>query len=170
MRTAYSGRAAAYEQLGEYEKALADRDMVVLLCAVEAEVLKELDAPDRAGFLGKTARAYQARAKCREALGRKEAARADRERADGLEAEAKKLAGEAPKGSEGAAGQVRVTNGWTGPVTLVVGGVRYRLDVGEQKSIPAPAASVAYEMQAGQHRESGTLEAGREYTIRIPTR
>ena len=55
-------------------------------------------------------------------------------------------------------------------MTLVVGGVSYRLDVGEQKAIPAPAGSLTYEMRVGQHRESGTLEAGKAYTIRVPTR
>jgi hypothetical protein len=170
MRTAYRGRAAAYEKTGDYEKALADHDMVVLFYAIEAEVLKDVEAPDRGRFLGETARAYRARAKCREALGRQEAARVDRERADGLEAEAKRLASVPPKGNEGAAGQVEVTNGWTEPVTLVVDGVSYRLDVGEHKAVPASAGSAAYEMQAGRHRQTGTLEAGKAYTIRVPSR
>jgi tetratricopeptide (TPR) repeat protein len=165
VRTAYSGRAAAYEKKGDYEKALADHNMAVLFYAIEAEVLANLEAPDRADFLAEAARAYRARGQCLEALDRQKAAQADRQRADGLEADAKKLAGTAPKRKEAAGGTIQVINAWTEPVTLMVGGVAYRLGVGEQKAIPASAASVAYEMLAGPYRRAGTMEAGKTYTI-----
>ena len=165
MRAAFSGRAAAYEKKGDYEKALADHNMAVLFYAVEAEILANLEAPDRADFLPEAARAYRARGQCLDALGRQKDAQADRQRADGLEAEAKKLASTAPKRKEVALGPVQVLNAWTGPVTLVVGGVAYRLEVGEQKAIPASAASVAYEMLAGPYRKAGVMEAGKTYTI-----
>jgi hypothetical protein len=167
MRTAYSGRAAAYEKKGDYENALADHNMAVLFYAIEAEILTNLEAPDRADFLAEAARAYRARAQCLEALGRQKAAQADRQRADGLEADAKKVASTAPKRKDVAGGPIRVINAWTEPVTLVVGGVTYRLEVGEQKAIPAPAAPVAYEMLAGPYRKTGTMEAGKTYTIGV---
>jgi hypothetical protein len=170
MRTAYGGRAAAYENKGDYDRALADHDMVVLYYAIEVEVLDNLDAPDRATFLAEAARAYRARGKCLEALGRQQAAGVDRKRADRLETTARTLASKTPKGKEGTGGPIQVVNGWTEPVTLVVEGVAYPLEVGEQKAIPATAAAVAYELRAGPHRESGTLEAGKTYTIRLPSR
>jgi tetratricopeptide (TPR) repeat protein len=169
MRTAYGGRAAAYEKKGDYDRALADHNMVVLFYAIEIDVLNTLDAPDRADVLAEAARAYRARGKCLEALGRQQAALVDRKRADRLDTNAKKLAGKA-KGKEGSAGQIQVVNGWTESVTLVVDGVAYPLEVGEQKAIPASTAAVAYELQAGPHRETGTLEAGKTYTIRLPSR
>jgi tetratricopeptide (TPR) repeat protein len=170
VRTAYSGRAAAYEKKGDYEKALADHNMAVLFYAIEAEVLTNLDAPDRADFLAEAARAYRARGQCLEALGREKAAQAERRRADGLEADAKKLASAAPKRKEVTGGPIQVINAWTEPVTLVLGGVAYRLEVGEQKAIQASTASVAYEMFAGPYRKVGTMEAGKTYTIGLTAR
>ncbi len=168
MRAAYSGRAAAYEKKGDYAKALADRNMAVLYYALENEILAELDAPDREKFLGDAARAYRARAGCLEALGRQEAAEADRKRADGLEADAKKQTAQTLKPKEDAAGQVRITNAWTEAVTMTIGGTTYRLEAGEKKTIPLAAASVPYEMQAGSFRQTGTLTAGKVYTVEVP--
>ncbi len=169
MRAAYSGRAAAYEKKGDYTRALADRNMAVLYYALENEILNEVDAPDREKFLGEAALAYRARAGCLEALGRQEAAEADRKRADGLEADAKKQTAQALKAKEDA-GQVRITNAWTDSVMMIIGGVTYRLEAGERKTVPVPAASVPYEMQAGSFRQTGTLVAGKAYTIEVPQR
>jgi hypothetical protein len=165
MRVAYSGRAAAYEKKGDHEHALADHNMVVLFYALEAEVLKDLEAPSRDKFLVEAAQAYRARGVCQERLGRQTAAQADRKRADALDATAKELGSNATK-AKAPAGEIRLINGWAGGViTVVVDGVSYRLEAGEQRTIAAPANSVPYEMQAGQHRVSGTLQAGKTYTI-----
>ena len=61
MRTAYSGRAAAYFAKRQFDKALADQDMVVLYYALEVEIAGELDAPDRDRFLREAASAYRLR-------------------------------------------------------------------------------------------------------------
>jgi hypothetical protein len=167
MRTAYSGRAAAYEKKGAYQQALADHNMVVLYHALEAEILTGLETPERGKFLVETADAYRARSKCLEALGRRQAAQVDRKRADNLETDAKKLARGSPKGKEATAAPIQVTNGWNEPVTLVIAGVPYRLGIGERKAIPAATRSVAYEMQAGTYRRTGTMEAGKAYTIQV---
>ncbi len=57
MRTAYSGRAAAYLAKGDYEKALGDQNMVVLMYAVEVEVLDQVREPDRGDVLVEAATA-----------------------------------------------------------------------------------------------------------------
>jgi hypothetical protein len=141
--------------------------MAVLLYGVEVEILTNLESPDRADFFPEAARVYRARGKCLEALGRQKAAQADGKRADDLEAEARKLASKPPKAKDVPAQPVQVVNAWTEPVTLVIEGITYRLEVGEQRAIPMAAGSVAYEMLAGPYRKAGTLEAGKTYTIRI---
>jgi tetratricopeptide (TPR) repeat protein len=167
MRTAYSGRAAAYEKMGDYEKALADHKMAVLSFAIEIEILNNLQSPGRAERLAESAGAYRARGKCLERLGRAKEATVDRERADRLAADAKKLQNAVPQEQEKAA-TVQVTNAWTRPVTLVVAGATVHLKIGEQKTIPAPSGTVAYEMEAGRHRAAGTLQAGKSYSIQPP--
>jgi hypothetical protein len=165
MRNAYSGRAAAYEKKGDYAKALPDHNLAVLYYALEAEILNSLETPDRASFLADTAQAYRARSKCLEALGRAQAAQVDRKRADALATDAKQLASKAAT-----AARIGLVNAWTQPVTVVIGGVSYRLDVGERQEVPASASSVAYAIQAGPLQRTGTLEAGKTYTIRTPSR
>jgi hypothetical protein len=165
MRTAYSGRAAAYEKKGEFDKALADHAMVLLFYGIEAEILEEVQSPERAKFLVECARAYRARGQCLASLGRTGDARLDRKRADGLEAKAKKLTNDSPPDKEAVAA-IKITNAWNQSVTLVVAGATHRLETGEQKSIPVLSGTVAYEMLAGPYRSSGTFDAGKAYTIR----
>jgi hypothetical protein len=165
MRTAYCGRAAAYESKGDYQKAIADHNMIVLFYAIEAEILTNLDSPNRDKFLLGTAAAYRARSRCLELLGQKKAALADQKRADGLDKEAKKLASKSPTSKEA---PIQVNNAWEDVVTLVVDGVTYRLEAGEHKTIPVSAAEVSFEMRAGPHHQTGTLQAGQAYTIRAP--
>jgi hypothetical protein len=167
MRTAYSGRAAAYELKGDYAKALADHQMVVLYYAIEVEILINLDNPDRANFLTEAAQAYRARGKCLEALGRQQAAQGDRKRADGLESEGRKLARRTTTPRDTPSKPLRLTNAWTEPVTVMIAGDIYRLGVGDNRTIIVATDTVAYEMQAGTYRERGTLQAGKTYTIRV---
>src|SRR5260370_24228056 len=108
MRTAYSGRAAAYEQKGEYARAIADHDLVVLFFALEVEILNSLETPDRDKFLAEAAGAYRARSQCLERLGRRSAAQADRKRADTLEADATQLASKSTKAREVPAREIRL--------------------------------------------------------------
>src|SRR5258708_5799672 len=117
MRTAYGGRAAAYQSKGEFEKALADHDMVVLFYALEVEILSSLEAPQRDRFMTEAAAAYRARGRCLESLGRLLAAQGDQTRADGLEADAKKLTGMAAK-AKAITGEVRLVNAWSRAVTI----------------------------------------------------
>src|SRR5438045_1656351 len=83
------GRAAAYEAKGDYDRALADRNTVVLLYGVELEILKELEAPGRDQLVAELAQAYRARGETSKSAGRLAAAQADRSRADKLEADAR---------------------------------------------------------------------------------
>ncbi len=141
--------------------------MLVLLYAVEVEVLTTLETPGRDKFLVEAAAAYRDRSKCLARLGRTDAADADRKRADALETEARKVATAAAKANP--SGEVQVVNAWTEPVTIVVNGVSYRVEVGATQAIPLSGATASYEMRAGPHRTTGTLEAGKSYTIRPPT-
>lgn len=136
---------------------------------MEVEILTGLDSPDRGEVLVEAAQAYRSRAKCLEALGRKETALADQKRASSLEADARKLASTSLKAGEKSGGSIQVSNGWAGPVVLIAAGVTYRLEVGEQVTIPAATASVAYELRAGTYQATGILRAGKTYAIRVPT-
>jgi hypothetical protein len=170
MRSAYSGRAAAYEKKGDFDKALADHNQVVLFYAIELEILKSLESPDREKHLRETATAYRARSACLAVLGRQKAAQVDQKRTTGLEAEANELARKAPNSQEVSTRQIQLVNTWTEAITVVIDGVTYRLEVNERKAIPAPGSLVPYAMQAGPHRLTGTVEAGRTYTIGPPSR
>lgn len=165
MRTAYSGRAAAFEKKGQYEQALADHKMAVLYFAIEAEILKGLQSEDRAKFLVETAHAYRARGKCLEALRRPQEAALDRKRAAGLEAEAKNLDDLAAKAKD-AVVAAQVINDWNQPVSLSIAGSTYELQIGEQRTIPLRSPAVNYELRAGAYRAAGKLEAGKAYAIR----
>src|SRR5579859_7439771 len=107
MRSAYCGRAAAYEKRGEFTKALADHTMAVTYYAIEIEITSELDAPDRGKLLAEAAKEYLARSRCLAALGRAEASQLDRDRAAELQAEAKP---EAKTPDAIAADRVRIIN------------------------------------------------------------
>jgi tetratricopeptide (TPR) repeat protein len=166
MRTAYSGRAAAYEKKGDFDKALADHKMAVLYYALEAEILNGLDAPDRSKVIGEAAGAYRARAQCYESLRLPQEAKLDRKRADDLDESARQLTKVSTSAKQPSATEVHVFNSWAQPITLIVDGVSHRVEVGAVTTIPAPAGTIIYEMQAGPHRGQGTLQAGKAYTIR----
>jgi hypothetical protein len=162
MRAAYRGRAAAYAKMGELERALLDHDLVVLLYAVEVEILNDLNA-DRDQFLLEAAAAYRARGEILRTLGRSAAAGADARRADTLEAEAGALAKAALRNS----GRLQLINAWNEPATLVIGGVAYRLAAGEEKLITLPAGPFNYVLQGSEQRGTGTLEAGQLFRLRV---
>jgi hypothetical protein len=147
------------------DKALADYKMAVLLYAVEIEILNNLQSPERAKVLAEGARAYRALGKCLESRGRPKEAALDQQRAERLEADAKKLENTNAQEKEKTAA-IQVTNAWSQAITLVVAGTTHRLEIGEQKMIPTPSSTVPYELEAGRHRSAGTLEAGKAYTIR----
>jgi hypothetical protein len=140
--------------------------MVVLLYAVEVEILNNLSAPDRDEFLLEAAAAYRARGAALRALGRSAAAQSDAKRADTLEADARALAKVASKNSA----RVQLINAGTEPATFLIGGAVYRLAAGEEKFITLPAGPVAYTLQGSERRGSGYLEAGQTYRIRVDGR
>jgi hypothetical protein len=166
MRMAYSGRAAAFEKKGDYERALTDHQMVVMFYALELEILTSLGTPKREKFVAEAAQAYLSRGKCLQALGRQAAAQLDRKRAEVLQATTKKLADQAASTDAPPTATVEVVNSWTADVTLVIDGVSYLLKVGEQKVISVRAVSVSCEIQTGASTRNTTLQAGKSYTIR----
>jgi hypothetical protein len=172
MRTAYSGRAAAYEKKGDYRHAIVDHNMVVLLFAVEIEVLNDQDAPERDKFMLEAAQAYRARGNALREVRRTDAADADVKHAETLEADARKLAkaasDKAAKPAEGIVGRLQLVNNWTKPVTIVIGDIEYKLEPGEQKIVARPAGPFTYELRGGaQERGTGSLKAGQIYRIRV---
>jgi hypothetical protein len=164
MRTAYSGRAAAYEKQGDFNKALHDYNMAVLLYAVEVDVLTSLETPGRDTFLEEAAEAYRVRGDFHKARGRLEAAQRDWRWADSLQADAKTLADAARKGN---LGQVRLINGWAEPATVRIDGVAYRLEPGEQKVLARPAGPFTYEVPLVNRKGTRRLRAGQKIVIRI---
>jgi hypothetical protein len=92
MRTAYSGRAAAYFAKRQYENALADQNLVVLYYALEAEITSEVDTPDRDKLLREAAAAYRLRGDMLIAAEKIAKAEMDLKRAEKLEADAQRLA------------------------------------------------------------------------------
>jgi tetratricopeptide (TPR) repeat protein len=166
MRTAYGGRAAAYEKKGDLDRAVADYNMLVFSYAVELDVT-DAKADGSDALLREAARAYRTRAACLQARGDVEAARRDVQRAENLETKARKADKEAkPAEAPGKLpGRVTVHNGWSAPVTLVIAEVRYTLQVGETRTLVIPAGSSPCEVEAGPHRFKGTLEAGGTYNI-----
>jgi tetratricopeptide (TPR) repeat protein len=164
VRTAYSGRAAAYAQKGDFDRALHDYNMAVLLYAVEVDILTGMETPGRDKFLGEAARAYRVRGDFLKARGQAEKAQADYRRADSLDAEAKALASAAKKGN---LGQVRIINGWTEPATVRIDGVNYRLEPGEQKVLVRKAGRFTYEVPLVNKKGTRKLEAGQKCIIRI---
>jgi hypothetical protein len=135
---------------------------VVLLYAVEVEILNDLNA-DRDQFLLEAAAAYRSRGELLRARDRLAAAQSDARRADALEAKARALAKATLKDS----GRLQLINAWTEPATLVIGGVTYRLAIGEEKLITLPAGPFTYVLQGSDQRGTGTLEAGQLYRLRI---
>ena len=157
MRSAYSGRAATYEKKNDYEKAVGDRTMVVLLLGIELEILNEQATADRDKIMLEAGQAYRDRSAALKALGRSDAAQSDIKRAEQLEQEARKL-------SEG---QIELINRWTGPITVVVDGVSYRVDVGESKFISKRAGPFRYELPSTGQVSNGTVEGGKTFRIQI---
>jgi hypothetical protein len=92
MRTAYSGRAAAYLAKRRFDEALADENLVVLFYALEVEIGGELDAPDRDKFLREAAAAYRTRADMLIKADRIAQAEADLKHAEKLDGDARRIA------------------------------------------------------------------------------
>lgn len=159
----YQGRAAVYQQKGDYESAIRDHDMVVLLFAVELEILKDVNAPSRDQFMIEASQAYQARSECLKSLGRSDAAQADIKRAAHLEQEARKLA----EKIKADMGQIELINRWREPVTVLIDGVTYRLAVGETKKIPREPGPFRYELPSTGQISTGIVEAGKSFGIQV---
>jgi hypothetical protein len=85
---------------------LADHNQVVLLVALEMDVLKEAEAPADAKMLATAAESYRARAKVLRQMGRIEAAQADEQRAAKFDSQAQQTA-TAPK-AKNAGSQIEI--------------------------------------------------------------
>jgi hypothetical protein len=144
--------------MGDLERAYADYNMLVFSYAVELDAV-DAKSDGYEALVKEAAKAYRMRAACAEARADKVAAARDIKRADALEAKVKR-----PDDK----GTVTVRNEWAEPVTLVIAGVSYTVPPGESKTLPTPAGSFPYEMTAGSHKVTGTIEAGKTYRIKPP--
>jgi hypothetical protein len=166
---AYGGRAAAYEKKSDYDRALADYNMLVFSYAVELDAA-DPQADSYAELVKEAVRAYRSRAACFKARGQAIAMQRDLKRADKLEATLKKASDPGPQVANSATlpGRVTVQNEWADPVTIVIAGVSYSLPPGKAKTLATPAGSFSYEMVAGPHRLSGTIDSGKTYRVKPP--
>jgi hypothetical protein len=135
--------------------------MVVLLLAVEREVLVEQEIADRDALMMEEAQAYRTRSRWLTTLGRAAAAETDRQRAEQLEQEARELKKSAPTGV------IEVVNRWHEPVTLLIDGASCRLAVGETRQITKAAGPFRYELPATRQVSQGQLQAGQTFRLEV---
>jgi hypothetical protein len=137
--------------------------MLVFSYAVELDAV-EPTSDNYESLVREAIKAYRARAACLTSKADTANARRDSKRADALAAKLKR-----PEPTNSAvAGRVEVRNEWPEPVTLTIAGISYSLPPGEAKTLPIQGDSASYEMIAGTHRVSGTVEAGKSYRVRPP--
>jgi hypothetical protein len=149
-----------------------------LLAGIEAEVLAEAEVPGREAFLREFAEAYLDRSKCLRGLRRTEKALRDLKRAAQLDDDAEKLAAKAKKpvakGADTTAaepakgkGTVWLINAWSEPVTVVIDGTAYPLEIAEIRVLSRPAGPIQFEVQGSQRKQKVILEAGKSVKIWI---
>jgi hypothetical protein len=142
--------------------------MLVFSYAVELDATNA-QADGYADLLNEAIRAYRARAKCQTSRLQLAAAEKDLKRAETLEAKLKKTSEEAREGTSAiGANQVVIQNDWAEVVTITIAGVSYEVPPGKAKTLPARESTFTYEMIAGPHRVSGTIEAGKSYRVKPP--
>jgi hypothetical protein len=133
----------------------------------------ELDAvdPQSDGYdalLREAIRAYRSRAACSTRLGNSTAASRDLKRAGALTAKLKKSDSGSVVEGPTATSQVTIRNEWPDAVTLVIAGRSYSVPAGGEKTLPSPSGTFSYEMVAGPHRVTGTIDAGKTYSVKPP--
>jgi hypothetical protein len=132
----------------------------------------ELDAvdPQSDGYdalLREAIKSYRSRATCSARLGNSTAASRDLKRAGALTAKLKKPDSGSVEGPT-ATSQVTIRNEWPDAVTLVIAGRSYSVPAGGEKTLPSPSGTFSYEMVAGPHRVTGTIDAGKTYSVKPP--
>ena len=166
---AYSDRAAAYEKTGDFDRAVADYNMLVFSYAIE------LDAGNPKGdgyndVLREAVGAYRTRSACLRAKGEAAAAERDLKRAGLLDAKIKKAVEKekTQQALDDLPGKVTVSNYLSEPVTMLISGITHTLQAGETKSMATPPGSFPYVMQKGTYKVTGNLNAGQAYNIGMP--
>jgi len=174
--SAYSGRSAAYEALGEYEKAQADLDTLVQLLEQDITSRKELKDPALGDLLREAAVAHERRATfliARKQSGEAKAkestdqALADLRRAVGLLAEAAahektktasapdfrkqdnegKGMSKTPKDPPVETGWVRIVNDWANEIRVDLSDAVYHLKPGQERIILRKAGAFTFQIR-----------------------
>jgi len=158
---ALRGRAAAHEALGDLERALTDRTMIVLLHEQDLLVRREMKAGELTDLLQDTAKAHRDRARFLMDRARWSAARADIERAEQLEQQT------AGKKTEKSNAWIRLLNEWDQPVRVEVDGDVHELKPGTEKKWRRTPGKFTYTVREVGIPATSTARDGEMTTIRI---
>jgi tetratricopeptide (TPR) repeat protein len=161
MLEALRGRAAGHEALGDLERALTDRTMIVLLHEQDLSVRREMKAGELTDLIQETAKAHRDRARFLMDRARWTAARADIERAEELERQT------SGKKTEKANAWVRLLNEWDKPVTVEVDGEVHELRPGAEKKWRRTPGSFTYTVREVGIPATSSAKEGEMLTIRI---
>jgi len=138
-----------------------------------------VEASSWEAFLREFAEEYLARSKCLRALRRTERALRDLKRAAQLDDDAEKLAAKAAKAKPAVAkgsdttpaepakgkGTIWLINAWSEPVTVLIEGTAYPLEVAEVRALTRTAGPVQFEVQGSQRKQKVILEGGKSVKI-----
>lgn len=137
-----------------------------------------MEAASREAFLREFAEEYLDRSKCLRALRRTDGALRDVKRAAQLDDDAQRLADKAAKAkpsptnssdapTDGARGKGTVwfINVWSQPVSVVIEGTAYELEIAEVKVLIRTAGPLTFEVQGSQRKQKINLESGK--TVKI---
>jgi hypothetical protein len=151
MRKAYRGRAAAYEALGDYGRALADVKMVLTYFEVEIDVLKGFDQARADKVKLEANEVYQIRDKLVLLLPKDSPPDAV-------------AAGTAAKSFA----TLQLKNNWTQAVTVVVDGTSYLVQPGQTTPITRTPGPFTYQVKdVQQSATAATLKPGETLTVWI---
>jgi hypothetical protein len=153
--------------MGDYARALADYNMLVFSYAVELDAV-DAQSEGYEALVREATKAYRSRAACSTRLGNSTASVRDLKRADALSAKLKKPDAAKLTESTAWASQVTIRNEWPDSVTLIIAGKSYNVPAGVEKTLPSPSGTFSYEMVAGPHRVTGTIDAGKTYSVKPP--
>jgi tetratricopeptide (TPR) repeat protein len=159
--SALRGRSAAYEALGDMERALNDLTTVVMLLEQDLSVRREMKAGELTELVQETAKAHRDRAQFLKNRSRLSAMRADVERADELERQT------VGKTTETSSTWIRLVNDWDRVITVEVDGEVHELQPGKDKKWRRKPGAFSYTVREVGIPVNSSAKEGQMTTIRI---